>query len=111
MRHEFSKATKLAAWDRCKGHCECGCDQKIITPEYDHYPIPASLDGPATLDNCRVLDKRCHRVRTAKIDNPALSKSQRIYEKRANARARGRGFRRPYGAAYDWTQGRYVKWT
>ncbi len=94
MRQEFSKATKLAAWDRCQGRCECGCGHKIIgTPEYDHYPIPASLDGPATLENCRVMQKRCHRVRTATVDVPEIAKSQRIHEKRIGARTKRGGFR------------------
>lgn len=93
MRSEFPKSVKISAWNRCAGICECGCGQKIITPEYDHHPIPASLDGPGTLDNCRVLAKKCHRVITATVDIPALSKSDRIFEKRIGARTRRGGFR------------------
>lgn len=86
-RSEFPKTVKLAAWERCGGHCECGCMLKIIgTPEYDHWPVPASLGGPGTLENCRVLSKKCHRMITAQVDVPAISKSQRIYEKRAGVR-------------------------
>lgn len=89
-RLEFPKSVKLAAWDRCKGRCECGCGMKIIKPEYDHYPVAASLGGSNELSNCRVLDVKCHRLITAKKDVPALSKSERIYEKRA-------GIRKPKG--------------
>lgn len=99
-RAEFSKKTKLAAFERCKGICECGCGQKIITGvEYDHFPVPASLGGSNELDNCRVLMKKHHRLITAQIDQPALSKSQRILEKRASVRKpRGRPFpKKPKG--------------
>jgi 5-methylcytosine-specific restriction enzyme A len=99
-RAEFSKATKLAAFERCKGRCECGCGFKIIGGvEYDHYPVPASLGGSNDLSNCRVLMKKHHRQITAEVDQPALSKSQRIYEKRAGVRKpKGRPFpKRPNG--------------
>lgn len=90
-RREFSKATKLAAWERSGGRCECGCGQKILgTPEYDHI-TPAAIGGSNDLDNCRVMAKRCHRVKTSK-DVPAIAKSTRIAEKRAGVR-QGRGFR------------------
>lgn len=111
MRAEFSKKTKLAAWDRCGGICECGCGQKIITPEYDHYPVPAALGGAATLDNCRVLNKRCHRILTATKDVPDISKSTRVFEKRIGARESRRGFRRPAGVKFDWSKGSYRRAT
>ena len=105
MRAEFSTKTKLAAWERCKGHCECGCGRKIEQAEYDHYPIPASLGGSNDVDNCRVLSKKCHRRITETKDIPELSKSQRIYEKRAGVRKpKGRPFPKrvnPWGAPRD----------
>ena len=92
MRQEFSKSTKLQAWLRCGGFCECGCMLKITMAEYDHWPIPAALNGPNTLDNCRVLRRKCHRRITAEHDIPAISKSQRIYEKQAGLRKTKRPF-------------------
>jgi len=85
-RAEFSKSVKLAAWERCGGRCECGCMLKIITPEFDHYPVPAGIGGPGTLENCRVLDKKCHRRITSTVDVPAIAKSTRIFEKRIGLR-------------------------
>ena len=86
-RQEFTKKTKLALWERCGGRCECGCGLKIIgTPEYDHSPVAASLGGPATVENGRVLSKKCHRRITATKDIPELAKSQRIFEKRIGVR-------------------------
>ncbi len=92
-RQEFPKSVKLDAWERSKGICECGCHLKIIgIPEYDHWPIPASLDGPGTLENCRVLSKKCHRRITETKDIPELSKSTRIFEKRIGLRKTKRPF-------------------
>jgi 5-methylcytosine-specific restriction enzyme A len=96
MRTEFSKKTKLEAWERCGGRCECGCDQKIIgRPEY-HHILADTLGGLNDLRNCMVLSKRCHRVITdgPGLDgNSSLAKTQRILEKRAGVRADRGGFR------------------
>lgn len=98
MRAEFSKKTKLQAWERSGGICECGCMQKIIgIPEYDHFPVPASIGGSNDLSNCRVLSRKHHRLITNTKDIPALAKSQAIYEKRANVRKpKGRGFQKDH---------------
>jgi 5-methylcytosine-specific restriction protein A len=107
-RAEFSKKTKLAAWERCGGRCECGCGQKILgVPEY-HHKVAAALGGSNDLDNCQVLVKRCHRLITSEETVPAVSKAVRGFEKRIGAR-RSRGFRRPAGMKYDWSEGRYTK--
>ena len=86
-RQEFSKRTKLEMWERSGGRCECGCGLKIIgTPIYDHYPVAASLGGPATPDNGRVLDPKCNRRITYGQDIPQLAKSTRTFEKRLGLR-------------------------
>ena len=104
MRKEFSKSVRLDAWKRCKGHCECGCGLKVLGGvEYDHFPIPAALGGPATLENCRVLMVKHHRQITAETDVPAISKSQRVFEKRIGARKT----KRPFAQRKDpWGKGR-----
>lgn len=90
-RREFSKGVRLQAWERCQGRCECGCGQKIIgTPEYDHI-IEDTLTHDNSLENCMVMSKRCHDVKT-KRNRPAIDKTRRILEKRAGVR-QGRGFR------------------
>jgi len=101
-RAEFSKATKLAAWERCRGMCECGCGQKIIgRPEYDHV-IEDTLTHDNSLENCMVMAKRCHRIKTDE-NRPEIDKTRRILEKRAGVR-KGRGFRG--GRAFDGS----IKW-
>lgn len=102
MRAEFSKKTKAEAFQRCGGRCECGCGSKL-TPgevEYDHWPVPAALDGSNDLSNCRVLRKKCHRRLTASRDVPAISKSVRVAEKAMGLRRSSRPFpkhRNPWG--------------
>lgn len=88
MTRAFPRSVKLAAWERCGGKCECGCQQKILTAEYDHHPVPYAYGGANTLDNCRVLDKRCHRKLTAEVDVPRIAKAARIEAKRAGLRKR-----------------------
>lgn len=86
MRREFSRSVKLSAWDRCAGHCE-SCRQKIIgVAEYDH-ATPCGLDGEPTLENCVVLCARCHRMKTSKLDVPAIAKGKRIEKKRAGIKS------------------------
>lgn len=92
-RAEFSKAVRAAAFLRSGGRCECGCRLKIVgTPEYDHI-VPAAIGGTADLDNCRVLDPKCHRRKTSTKDVPEISRSVRLAEKRMGVRSKGRGFR------------------
>ena len=92
-RAEFTKQTKLDAWLRAGGRCECGCGLKIHgTPEYDHI-IPAAVGGDATLENCRVLDPKCHRRKTSG-DAPQIARSKRIEEKRLGLRPKRGGFRK-----------------
>lgn len=88
-KDEFTKAVKIAAFQRSNGHCECGCGVKIIAgdgPEYDHI-IEVALGGDNSLENCRVLRRRCHEKKTAER-RPALDKSRRIYENRIKVRPR-----------------------
>ena len=86
-RREFSDKVKIAAFQRANGCCECpthkGKHHKIITTaHYDHI-VPDALGGEPTLDNCMVLDPRCHRMKTSKLDVPAIAKGKRIEKKRA----------------------------
>ena len=74
MRREFPAKVKLAAFERAKGHCE-GCGLKIVgRPEYDH-DKPDGLGGEPTLENCKVLCGKCHRIKTHEHDRPIMQKA------------------------------------
>lgn len=93
-RDEFPKSVKLQAWERCNGRCECGCGWKILgTPHFDHYPVPAAIGGPGTLENCRVLDPKHHKTITDTKDIPAIAKTHRVRDKRLGLRSSKQGFR------------------
>jgi hypothetical protein len=96
MRQEFSKKTKLEAWERAGGHCECGCGQKIYGDAQYHHILAAELGGLNDLRNCMVMKPKCHdRITHGNgLDgNAAIKKSTRILEKRAGVRAKRGGFR------------------
>ncbi len=91
-RHEFSVATKKAAWERAGGICECGCGQPFTDhpkerPEYDH-DLPDFLGGTNDLENCRVIRVCCHQVKTHGQDMTRIVKARRGQKDRANLKAR-----------------------
>lgn len=86
-RRNFPDKIKLQAFHRANGKCE-ECGQKVLgRAQYDHV-IPDALGGEPTLDNCRVLCSKCHRLKTSSVDVPAISKAKRIEMKRTGARTR-----------------------
>ena len=82
-RAEFTKATKLAAWRRCRGRCEkCGTLFMGKLKHYDHIN-PSEFSGDNGLENCAVLCVECHTRKTGEEDIPAIAKSNRIMVREA----------------------------
>jgi 5-methylcytosine-specific restriction protein A len=82
MRREFSTQVRLEALARCRGYCE-ECTRKLLGPgdfHYDHI-VPAGLDGEPTLENCAVLCRTCHKLKTSGEDIPRISKAKRQLNK------------------------------
>lgn len=81
MRREFSKAVKATAALRADGKCE-GCTRKLREGDfhYDH-DIADGLGGEPTLENCKVLCRSCHSVKTTKHDVPRIAKTKRNFKK------------------------------
>lgn len=79
MRQEFTAKVKAAAALRANGNCEC-CTRRLLTGDfhYDH-EIPDGLGGEPTLENCRVLCRACHSVKTSTLDVPRIAKSKRNF--------------------------------
>ncbi len=110
MRREFPKSVKIAAFQRCKGVCECGCGVKIRPgdgPEY-HHRMEDALGGEPTLENCVVLRTRCHRDISG-ARRPELDKVRRGYEKRIGARESSGGLKKKPGTKFNWRKGRYER--
>lgn len=76
-RAEFSKATRLAAWQACGGRCQ-SCTAKLFTGNIEyHHDTECTFGGNADLQNCVVLCRTCHSAITrsrAKV----IAKSNRV---------------------------------
>lgn len=93
-RREFSSKVRIEAFARAGGKCE-GCGVVIRPgngPHYDHR-VPDAVGGEPTLENCQVLCKACHSVKTSTDDVPAIAKTKRIRNRHINAEPKRRGFR------------------
>lgn len=95
-RREFSDKVRERAYDRAKGHC-----QKCTAPlapgkfAYDHI-LPDWLGGEPVLANCQVLCDACHREKTAREDQPRISKTKRQRRNHIGKMRTGRGFPPPH---------------
>ncbi len=87
-RREFSTWVKSQAALRSGGNCE-SCTRKMLAGDwhYDHR-IPDAMGGEPSLDNCQVLCKACHSVKTGKHDIPQIAKAKRRERARFGIRKR-----------------------
>jgi len=77
-RAEFSKRTRLEAFERANGYCEqCGIKLKAGNHEYHHKSFDSSDN---TFSNCVLLCRDCH-SRITKERAPLIAKSNRIRER------------------------------
>lgn len=81
MRREFTKAIKRDAAARAQGRCE-NCSSRLAYGDY-HYDhvIADALGGEPTLDNCQVLCRTCHSLKTTERDVPLAAKAKRISDR------------------------------
>ena len=95
-RREFPAKIKVAAFERCNGACE-GCTRRLFPGDihYDHR-IPDGSGGEPTLENCQVLCRSCHGIKTSTQDIPAIAKGKRVKRKHIGAagKSKFRGWRR-----------------
>jgi 5-methylcytosine-specific restriction endonuclease McrA len=93
-RYEFSKPTMREADKRAGGRCEatgwvyglepgqrCNAPFKGGKKEFDHYPLPATMEGSDTLENCMVCCPECHGHKTRTFDIPVQAKTKRVSDK------------------------------
>ena len=102
-RKEFTKKTRLQAWERCGGFCEnkeCGAKLTVGKFQYDHI-VADAFGGDNGLDNCSVLCNACHTAKT-KTDNWEAKKADRVKArhlgaKQSKGKIQSRGFRKAEG--------------
>lgn len=100
QRQEFPASVKRAAWDRCKdangiARCE-NCTARLSGAnvhyderrdgEFDHAQCDALLGEP-TLENCQVLCKTCHGLKTTQ-DRKTIAKSNHVRDMARGIRQR-----------------------
>ncbi len=87
-RREFSNYVKAQAAIRANGKCE-QCTARLLTGgyHYDH-DTPDALGGEPTLDNCKLLCKACHSLKTTRADAPNIAKAKRRERKHLGIRKR-----------------------
>lgn len=94
MRYEFSTSTKKAAYAASGGVCmasgpvygldhETRCTLILVAGnhEFDHYPLPAHVEGSDGVENCMVVCKLHHSYKTRKFDIPVEAKIKRVHRK------------------------------
>ena len=76
-RREFSNYVKAQAAIRANCKCE-ECGTRLLTGgyHYDHR-IPDAMGGRPDEENCQVLCKACHGLKTTKADVPQIAKAKR----------------------------------
>lgn len=107
-RYEFSKTVMREALARSEGRCEAvgaayglkpgeRCNAVLVRKEFDHYPLPATMEDSDTLDNCVVCCPACHKHKTKTLDIPVQAKTKRVSDKhngivKPKGAIRSRGF-------------------
>ena len=109
-RYEFAKPTMREALARSGGRCEARgvaygldpgqrCNAVLVRKEFDHYPLPATMEDSDTLDNCVVCCPTCHKHKTRTLDIPVQAKTKRVSDKHLGIRPatqfQSRGFPKP----------------
>lgn len=107
-RREFPDKVKSQAFEHAAGRCE-SCTAKLFPGNihYDHV-IPDALGGEPTLENCEVLCKSCHGVKTRTKDVPSIAKVKRIAKGHRGIRKRSSFPKPPAGTHWDWRRQRRV---
>jgi hypothetical protein len=92
-----------------KGRC-CICHGQIdgVREKWiDEHELSLWLGGGNELENRGIAHVICAKPKTAK-EATDRAKVRRVAEKHFGA-TRPKGFRKPKGAKFDWSQGRYVR--
>jgi hypothetical protein len=99
VRAEFSKPTKLKAFQRSGGKCE-KCTAKLSTGNIEyHHNRECTMGGTAELGNCVVLCATCHDVITGSRA-AVIAKSTRQRAKHLGIRKTSKAF--PFGKQSRW---------
>ena len=106
-RKPLSNKQRLQMFLDAGGVCAiCGGRIDGVREVWDEHMTPLWLGGSNEEWNRKPVHARCARTKTAR-EATDRAKVRRVAEKHYGA-ARPKGFRKPKGAKFDWSQGRYV---
>lgn len=106
-RKPLSSRQRLQMFLDAGGLCAiCGGRIDGVREVWDEHMTPLWLGGSNEEWNRKPVHARCARTKTAK-EATDRAKVRRVAEKHYGA-SRPKGFRKPKGAKFDWSQGRYV---
>ena len=110
-RREFPTRVMVDAYKRAAGHCEA-CKAPLRTGQihYDHV-IPDAMGGAPTIENCAVLCKSCHSLKTTRQDVPQIARAKRRQAKHIGAKGPSKWRKPPEGWKHNWKTGRMEKVT
>lgn len=87
-RNEFPAIVRREALQRSGRRCESalvpsladiGCNRDLRTGDFNYDHIQADgIGGQPTLENCAVLCRACHAIKTGRYDVPAIAQDKRV---------------------------------
>jgi 5-methylcytosine-specific restriction protein A len=106
-RKALSSKERLDLFLFHKGVCVlCGGQITVSDKWIVEHVKPLHLDGTNDTDNLGPAHEICAKPKTAK-EATARARGRSFIERHLGAK-RPKGFRKPKGAKFDWSQGRYV---
>ncbi len=108
-RRPMSPMRRLRIWEANHGVCIL-CDTKIdgVRERWIiEHKRALGLGGEDTDDNCGPAHEDCRRAKD-KIDVADIARAKRRKAKHLGIK-KPRSFRRPPGARFDWSRGRYIR--
>ena len=99
-RRRLTNLQRLAIFDQHAGRCHLCGDKITVRDRWDlDHKVPLALGGEDELANLAPAHDRCHRIKTATVDVPAIAKSARVRSAHVGAKVKG-----------SWGAGRRTKW-
>jgi 5-methylcytosine-specific restriction endonuclease McrA len=100
---------KVRVFERYHGVCQLSGIKIMPGMAWDvDHRKPLSMGGRHAEDNLQPVLRDKHREKTAAEAKPR-AKADRIRARHLGLKEPSRGFRKPPGAKFDWSRGRYVR--
>lgn len=86
-RRRWSTTVRRRVWERFGKTCQM-CQQPTDERGFDlDHHIPLAIGGEDVEENLRPLCRPCHRIKTAKTDQPRITKTRHMQDRHTGAAA------------------------